>query len=143
VRETNSHGLSPFVILHSDDASFGGRGSIFAGHRNAIGKFQRQSRQKNRVLRVAELENACFPKPRSSRTHGRNLDGNAHGADFRKKPRKLLSAILRSVDERRCVSLVQVTHVLNAADFPDSSGTQSPHARDKNSDAKHHEQARA
>jgi hypothetical protein len=143
VRETNSHGLSPFVILHSDDASFGGRGSIFTGHRNSIGKFQRQSGQKNRVLRAAKLENASFPQPRSPRTHGRNLDRNAHGADFRKKTRKLLGAILRSVDERRCVSLLQVTHVLNAADFPNSPGTQSSQARDKDSGLKHHEQPRA
>jgi hypothetical protein len=143
VRETNSHGLSPFVILHSDDAGFSGRGSIFAGHCDAIAKFERQSRQKNRMLRAAELENACFPKPRSPRTHGRNLNRNTHGANFRKKPRQLLGAILHSVDERRCVSLLQVTHVLNAADFPDSPGTQSPQAPDKNSDAKHHEQPRA
>jgi hypothetical protein len=143
VREANSHGLSPFVILHSDDASFSDRSSIFAGHRNAIGKFQRQSGQKNRVLRAAELENTCFPKPRSPRTHGCNLDRNAHGADLRKKPRKLFGAILRTVDERRCVSLLQVTHVLNAADFPDAPGTQSAHARDKNSGSKHHEQPRA
>jgi hypothetical protein len=117
VREANRHGLSPFVILHSDHASFSGRGSILAGHRNAIAKFERQSRQKNCMLRAAELENACFPKPRSPRTHGRNLNRNTHGAYFRKKPRKLLGAILRSVDERRCVSPLQVTHVLNAADF--------------------------
>jgi hypothetical protein len=143
VREANSHGLSPFVILHSDDASFSGRRSIFAGHRNAIAKFQRQRRQKNRMLRAAELENACLPKPRLPRTHGRNLNRNTHGANFRKKPRQLPGAILRSVDERRCVSLLQVTHVLNAADFSVSPGTQSSQARDKNSGSKHHEQPRA
>ncbi|HZC66485.1 MAG TPA: hypothetical protein VE545_07910 [Candidatus Dormibacteraeota bacterium] len=77
------------------------------------------------MLRAAELKNGCFPKPRSPRAHGGNLHGNAHGADFRKKPGKLLGAILRSVDERRCVSLLQVTHVLNAADFLDSPGTQA------------------
>jgi hypothetical protein len=143
VRETNRHGLSPFVILHSDDAGFCGRGTIFTGHRNAIGKFQRQSGQKNRVLRAAKLENAGFPQPRSPRTHGRNLHRNAHGADFRKEPRKLLGAILGSVNERRCVSLWQVTHVLNAADFPNSPGTRSSQVPDQNSRLKHHEQPRA
>jgi hypothetical protein len=139
VSEANGHGLSPFVILHSNDASLRCRGSIFTGYRNAIGKFERQSRHKNRVLRAAELENSCLPKLRSPQAPRRNLHGNAYGAHLRKKPGKLFGAILRSVDERRCVSLLQVTHVLNAADFPDLPVTQSSRARGKNSGPKHHE----